>query len=329
MGDQRRLSGVVMVTLLSALSVTAEAAPQFWFGGEDPVVQQDKHKDNPADFMALFTPDAPWPKSAAQLGAFKISMQFVTRASDADLALLVGDLRRRHIGLALEAGMLKNDRGCGKGEGYIPQNLINRALKRIQQAGGQLDYVAMDEVVFFGHERNWPENQGPACKDSIEEVAQEVADKTAEIRRVFPQVQIGAVEPITTGHGFNAGQLVRDYLAFADLYQSKTATKLAFLHADIAWRSPGWQAGIAPLKAGLRTRGIAFGTIFGGTPDQQDDVSWTRAGLLQLKTLASNPATAPEQVIIQTWQPLPTKMLPETTAGTLSWMLLQAEGMLK
>jgi hypothetical protein len=330
MSVQRWIPGFVMATLLLTLASAAQgASTAFWFGAEDPVVQQDKHKNNPADYMDMFKADAPWSVGASHLAVFKISTQFATRASDADLAVLIADLHRRNIGVALEAGMLRNDRGCGKGEGYIPKSLLSRAMKRIQQAGGQLDFVSVDEVVFFGHERNWPDKQGPACHDSIEEVAREVADKAAEIHSIFPQAQIGAVEPITTGHGFNPSQLVKDYLAFADQYQTLTGSKLAFMHADIAWRMPGWQAGLAPLKAGLRARNIPFGIIFGGTPDQQDDLSWTRSGLNELESLASNPATVPGQVIIQSWQPLPTHVLPETTPGTGTWMLLQAEGLVK
>ena len=317
--------------LALALGLSAAAAPalaadvQFWFGGVDPVVQKDRNTDHPADFMDLFKPDAPWTTSAARLSVFMISTQFATRASDDALASLVTDLRRRGIGLALEAGMLRNDRGCGKGEGYIPQNLLKRAVTRIQQAGGNLDYVSMDEIVFFGHERNWPDKLGPPCQDKLDELAREVAEKVAEIHAVFPKAQIGAVEPITTGHGFDPGQVIKDYAAFADLYQKQTGEKLAFLHADIAWRMPGWQAAVALMKVTARARSIRFGVVFGGTPDQMDDVSWTRVGLDRLKSFAANPAITPDDVLIQSWQPLPTRELPETTPGTHSWMLLQAE----
>jgi hypothetical protein len=280
-----------------------------------------------ADFMDLFKPDAPWQQSAAKVAVFKISMQFASRASDSDLMTLIDDLRHRGIKLAIEMGMLRNDRGCGKGEGYMPANLPAIAMKRIQHFGGKIDYVAMDEVVFFGHERNWPDKQGPACQDSIGEIVQEVTSTASVIHQYFPQAQIGAVEPITGNQGFKPRQLAQDYLRFADLYRSVTGTSLAFFHADIAWRSNNWQQGIPPLKRGMEARGIRFGIIIGGDPDYKDNVSWTRAGLDQLRALSANPATAPEDLIIQSWQPLPTNYLPETTPGTSTWMLLQAEKM--
>jgi hypothetical protein len=72
---------------------------------------------------------------------------------------------------------------------------------------------------------------------------------------------------------------------------------------------------------------IRFGIIIGGTPDQTDSLSWTRAGLGQLQSLAANLTTVPEGIILQSRQPLPTQYVPETDLGTRTWMLLQAERM--
>jgi hypothetical protein len=324
-------TGLLGILLLGTGPRSFAAGPasgvQFWLGGVDPVVVNDRHTSDPADFMQLFQPDAPWERGASRVTAFKISMQFASRSSEADATTLIADLRRRGIGLAIEMGMLRNDRGCGKGEGYMPQALLENAMKRIQRLGGKLDYIAMDEVVFFGRERYWPDKQGPACKDTVEELVEEVVPHVALIHRYFPEAQIGMIEPITTNQGLEPKKLVQDYLNFADLYRAKTGTPLAFFHTDIAWRSKNWQPAIAPLKSAMHARGIRFGIIIGGNPDYTDDVSWTRAGLDQLKTLSGNPATAPEDIIIQSWQPLPKRYLPETAVGTSTWMLLQAQTM--
>jgi hypothetical protein len=61
--------------------------------------------------------------------------------------------------------------------------------------------------------------------------------------------------------------------------------------------------------------------------DQTDNLSRTRAGLGQLQSLAANLTTVPEDIIIQSWQPLPTQYVPKTDLGTRTWMLLQAERM--
>jgi hypothetical protein len=316
---------LTLLTLIALYLLTPAAPVTYWLGGVDPVVLSDWHKSDPGDYMQLFDPHSPWEKSATKVTVFKISMQFASRSTEADLTTLITDLHRRGIGLAIEMGMLKNDRGCGKGEGYMPAKLPGLAMSRIKRLGGEVDYIAMDEVVFFGHERNWPKNGIPPCKDPLPDLVKDVAATITGIQQYFPQVKIGTIEPITGNHGFNPKQLVQDYLAFADLYHTATGNTLAFFHADIAWRSKDWQRAIAPLNAGLRARGIRFGVIIGGDPDYTDDLSWTRAGLHQLSVLNANPATAPDDIIIQSWQPLPTHFLPETTPGTTTWMLLEAE----
>lgn len=76
-------------------------------------------------------------------------------------------------------------------------------MKRIRRLGGKIDYVAMNGVVFFGHERYWPDKLGPAGNDSVDAVAKEVAGRVAAIYQHFPQAQTGDVEPITTAPGFD------------------------------------------------------------------------------------------------------------------------------
>jgi hypothetical protein len=44
---------------------------------------------------------------------------------------------------------------------------------------------------------------------------------------------------------------------------------------------------------------IRFGIIIGGTSDQTDNLSWARARLGRLQSLAANPTTVPEDIIIQ------------------------------
>jgi hypothetical protein len=66
------------------------------------------------------------------------------------------------------------------------------------------------------------------------------------------------------GRGFQSAprsllRFVPQITSFADLFQAQTGQKLAFLHADIAWRSPGWQSAVSQMKAAARARGIRFG----------------------------------------------------------------------
>jgi hypothetical protein len=77
---------------------------------------------------------------------------------------------------------------------------------------------------------------------------------------------------------------------------------------------------------GWRSR---FGIIIRGKSDQTDNLSRMRARLGQWQSLAANPTTVPQDIIIQSWQPLPTQYLPETALSTSTGMLLQAERMVQ
>ncbi len=321
----RRLSHLVARygVIILLLAPACGHATQFWLGGEDPVVQYDKHKSAPADYLQMFAPDAPWPRAAAHLAVFKISTQFATRAAEPDLAAVMANLRARGISLAMETGMLAADRECGRGEGYSPPGLLDRAMRRILRAGGRLDYVAMDEVVFYGREKTWADRPDHIpCQDNIDELAREVAASAAIIHSYFPLAAIGDIEPVTSR--IDLSRQVNDYLAFADAFRARTGIKLAFFHADIAWETV-WQPALPPLKQGFHARNIRYGAIIDGSPDDGSDDAWVRAGLQRLRRLEADQSTAPDDVVVQSWQPLPTTMLPETSPGSLTHLLLNAE----
>src|SRR4051812_8079944 len=67
-----------------------------------------------ADYMALFRPEAPWRQAAAKVRVFKVYADGLDALSDADLAKMLADLKRRKIALALEWPILTS-RTCGNG----------------------------------------------------------------------------------------------------------------------------------------------------------------------------------------------------------------------
>ena len=141
------LIALLILTLTRNAAAADGSPPQIWLAGEDPVVQKDKHKDQPADYMEMFKPGAPWGTAASGLTAFKVSTQFVLRGTDEELKAVIKGLRERHIALAIEAGLIDgpgaND--CGMSvEGYSNHGSTEVGAKRIKNLGGQIDYIAMD-----------------------------------------------------------------------------------------------------------------------------------------------------------------------------------------
>jgi hypothetical protein len=173
---------------------------QFWFSGVDPVVQADRHVDTPKDYMDLFKPDAPWRVGSSSATAFKISTQLVLRGTDEQLRTVFEGLRQRHIGLAIELGVLVGTDACGKGtEGFGSPLAVETVAKRISSLGGELSYVAMDEPVTWGHAKQAKNKLGNAyCRYSVDQLAEEAATKAQVLKRFFRTVQIGEIDAVNS-----------------------------------------------------------------------------------------------------------------------------------
>jgi hypothetical protein len=314
---------MIAVLFNGLMQPAATAAPAIWLCGDDPVVQAQKHKQTPADYMDLFKPDSPWPNAAKSVTAFKISHQFALRATDEQLTTLINDLKRRHIALAIELGPLVGSPRCGMGvEGYGMPAAVETAAIRIQKHGGQLDYIAFDEPVWHGHEGKGRTGRGDIfCSDAIPSLVDQIVPKLAILHKYFPNAVIGDIDPV---HGQHP-EVVQDVVEFFDLLNQKSPVKLSFFHADIAWQAPGWRPYLQNLSAALHQRGIRVGIICDGGASEvkgneaRTNNEWVRTAIQRCQDLARDPKIRPDEFIVQSWEPLPTKMLPETEPGSLTY----------
>jgi len=299
-----------------------------WLSGVDPEAQKNRHLDEPADYMDLFKPDAPWSKAASGLAVFKVGTRFVLHADDAELRTMIDDLKRRHIAFAVELGLLENGGPgtCGYGvEGYGNPTAVESVAKRVKALGGQIDYVAMDEPVWFGHIVNKvSKSTGTGCQYSVPVLAEKVAPKIALLRRYFPDIKIGDIEPVT-GKGPGGPQYIEDILTFEDLLRRKTGDAPVFVHADMAWAAPGWQPLLETLARRLHASDARFGVICDGDVAAGGNEAWIDQALQRCRAVAADPKTKPDDFIVQSWEPLPTKMLPETDPGALTYAARQVE----
>lgn len=184
--------------------------------------------------------------------------------------------------------------------------------RRIQRLGGDLRYFAMDEPALWGHEYSGKR----ACQYSLQEVASRVAEGVRMMRAVFPDVQVGDIEPI----GADSPSWLATLRQWPQAYRAATGTPLAFTHADMQWRD-NWQNMLVQVRQSARSQGIPFGVIFDGNGDT--DQQWVQTAMQRYKQIEANPATRPDEVIIQSWDQRPTRMLPETMPGTLTNLALR------
>jgi hypothetical protein len=339
--NARRLTGILaagaaLLAMVGApMRLAAEPnrgqdrAPEVWLAGVDPTAQQARHVTEPADYMDLFKPDAPWKNAASGLAVFKVGTRFALHADDAELRTMIDDLKRRHIAFAVELGVLESSGpgSCGYGvEGYGNANTVESVARRVQKLGGRIDYVAMDEPVWFGHiVDKLVKTTGRGCQYSVPEVADRAAAKIAVLRQYFPDIKIGDIEPVTA-RAPGGPQYIEDVLTFEDLLRKKTGAAPAFVHADMAWALGGWQPLLVRLATRLRASGLRFGVICDGDPTAGTNEAWVEQALQRCRQVAADPRTRPDDLIAQTWEPLPTRMLPETHPGAMTYEALQLEG---
>ncbi len=314
----RRFGRAVAVLLAAALgwmNVTSAHAAQIWLAGVDPVVRRTIQPEITSDYMDLFRSDAPWSAAAANVQVIKISTQFVLSGSDEELLQVFGALKRRKIAFALEAGLLSGRGGCGVGiEGYAAPGVIGAAAGRVKRLGGELSYVAMDEPVWFGNHYSGPR----ACHSSLQEIARDVAGKVAAVRRSFPNVVVGDIEP------YAAEDRPADWLdelkQWFAAYRAATGEPLAFFDVDMDWHKD-WRPQLSALVPTLKASGIKFGIIYDGDGGDTSGVTWTRHAEERFAAVEADPALAPDQAILQTWMRHPAHMLPESQPGTMTWLV--------
>jgi hypothetical protein len=309
---------LIGLSLTATLAGRAQPAghAELWVAGVDPDGRLKRFPGAPpSDLMSMFDPKARWTHVAASTRAFLLPPGLVMGGNDETLSRIFSDLSRRNIPLAVAFGWLHGeDKGCGQRvEGFAYPGTALAMAKKIQRLGGDLQFVALDEPLFFGHTYKG----ASACHFPLDEAARRVADGAAAVKTVFPNVRIGDIEPVGLADP-SYPDLVRSWL---QAYRAAAGSPLAFVHADIQWKGP-WQDQLGRVTQVVRNAGIPFGIIYDGGPSNTDK-DWTNTAAQRFQAIEANPATRPDHAIIQTWEEHPTHLLPEDEPGTLTNLALR------
>ncbi|HVH75212.1 MAG TPA: hypothetical protein VM755_09885 [Stellaceae bacterium] len=279
----------------------------------DPLFRPAVHSGGAADFMDLFQPNAPWLRAARHTRVFKLYPQFVGHGTDRDLRQVIDGLKRLHIDLAIEFGMLRAGASCGQGvEGYGGEG-AKVVARRIRRLGGKFSYIAMDEPLWFGHDaqaRN-------ACHSPIQAIARNAAADVQAVREIFPDVVVGDIEPISNFAESAWPAEMGDWFA---AYRAATGRPLAFVHADVDWSKP-WLGRLSRLRRLLRREGIRFGLIYNGNIKYKTDRGWIESAQRHFQTYESGGRAPPEDVIFQSWVRNPTHVLPEDDPAAFTYLI--------
>ncbi len=311
------LSRGVSVRLLLGLFLFAwpgtSGAQQVWFApGDDLDVQGVVAHP---DFQELFRPDAPWQTGLQHVDVMQIRAPWFLRMPDAAVRQVTSFLEQHHIALASSLGGVATD-SCGKGvEGVMSARGLTVYPREMRRKGIRVSYALLDEPLFYGHDYSG----NNACNLPISDVAHRVAWSVRMVRYYYPGVPFVLVEPVQSLSG-GCGELSE----FLDDYKIELGERPAIVRFDVQWHT-NWRGVIRDCTGMLRARGIGYGIIYDATRGgaAPDDAAWVGSAESNVEAFADSVRLRPAQVSIQSWNPKPSRILPEgdptTTSGFLKW----------
>jgi len=284
---------------------------------------------NAVDRMDMFRPDAPWKNAASHTQVFKFyANPAFNVAPQMEVDMVVADLKRRGIAIALEAGVITGEPkprppcgGWGLVEGYGPLAMHEVIARKIKKAGGNVKYIAMDEPLWFGHyfKGGTPRFPQPGCRSSIDEVIKLIAPALQVYIREFPGVAVGEIEPPAVAQP----NWQNDLTTWATDFRATLGRPLAFVHIDVGWANPDASQHLrtyyAYLQDLVRRRLLEkIGIIYNGNPNDPSDAAWVQAARDHVTIAERDFGLHPDQVVFQSWHVHPTHAMPETSPDTLT-----------
>jgi hypothetical protein len=266
--------------------------------------------------MDLFRANAPWSRAALIVKVFEVGPEFTMEAPDQMLLQVSSDLKRRGIALAIGAGWLPGSDMCGYHvEGFSHPGTAQSVARRFQGLGIDVAYVVFDEPLYYGHQYD-REN---GCRWSPDRVARELAASVKIFRQALTSAQFCDAEPIAFEL---SGGWTSKILQWTKTFQSATGLPLACFQMDVQWKGP-WQQQLSELKTGLRGAGIKLGVMYTGDEKARTGLEWVQQSVQRARAVEANPATAPDQALLQSWMRQPDHILPETQPGTMTNLVLE------
>jgi hypothetical protein len=324
MASRMRFAGFCVLAAAAALGSPAQAqphaagsAPKVWFSAVDDMPAPGGfHVDQ--DYPQLFEPNAPWQHALSRIQAFEMTRRYVMSQPEEKLQNIFAFLREHHIALAVTFGMIP-DRNCGERvEGMVhhPNENLGTA-QRIKKLGGDLQYMNVDEPLFFGH-YFIGQNDKIGCRYSIEELASGYAGEVRKVRSVFPDARVVEDEPT---EGLESPAEFGLWIDQVKHELGDGAPKA--IRFDVQWssRKKPWRNSAPPLVATVKQHGLGYGVIFDGTPQDQTDEDWIRTAESNISAWESTIRDTPEHVMIQSWHRHPQKLLPESSPTTLPYLV--------
>lgn len=273
------------------------------------------------DFLPLFQPNAPWPRAMARTKVIGLYAGWISAVSPQVLRQVVEFIDAHDMTIEVEAPSLQALPTCGSGvEGYVPygQSLSTFTLgylQRLKAVGAQRIVVKVDEPFYFGVVVNDPHS----CHFSVQQTAEYVGQYAQLVKTVYPDAEIGDVEPIIDS-AYPPG-VVAALGEWHQAYRAVTGEPFPFFFADIEFGSQAWPYLVSQLEQQTHQLGMKFGIIYIGDPADLTDAEWAAKTIARFYTYQGDSGGKPDYVLFQSWEPHPQAFLPETNPFTFTGVL--------
>ena len=238
--------------------------------------------------------------------------------SDGQLRAVIRGLADRHIALGLETNVLQATSTCKPGAGKAAP--ITAEVERLKRLGADLRYLAMNEPLMGGHGVTGPGD----CHASIGAVAEDVAATLKPLLAIYPDLQIGDVEPVgrvdPARHLADMQDWPGQIGAWMAAYRAAMGRPLAFMHADTVWERD-WRGDLQQLAQVSRTAGVPFGVLYRGDLSEMSDAALAANTARYAGQVEDGLGLRPDHAVFQTWWNWPRHDLPDTDLTTMTGMV--------
>ena len=286
------LSGLLAASPMAAPPALPVLADRIWFSPGPGTL----------DYLQLFENPGRWARARSVVSVFKFYAQHTQTPAPSivgpntyDALVRAGAFRTLtswKIKTALEAGSVKPF-WCTADASGMQESIQSTldAVKAIQDAGGQLAYLAMDEP--------WVSGRAPVCGGpALEPTADRVATYMTGVVRTHPSLKIGLIE----AYPFSSAQAIE---SMVQLMRSRGVSP-AFLHMDVDWhrlQPDEFTRDMKRLQAFAGSLNIPFGIIIVGYNGEADALYAFDVGGLSglIADTFQTWEAMPEQIIFQSW----------------------------
>ena len=271
----------------------------------------------PADFLDMWTEDAPWPHAAKRVGYVTLVHWWLRQATDQQIMAIVdfAQAHRMKLDLDVEPILRYDTDTCGHTEGYTAPLDLPGTLAVLQRLNIRIDAITMDEPLWFGHYNPDPQD----CDLSIPELVHRIRVNMAPIMAAYPGARLQEYEPIP---GLtNASDWTELMSGFHAAIAAALGSPIRSVILDVNWDTPAWQDAMPRLRAFTDHENTGLGVIYDASTLDPSNAAWVAHAVSNFETVEGTLGIVPDLALFTSWTQFPNDNMPETTPTTLTWLI--------